>query len=68
MHNKDFKFKDGVLVQQEQLERWKNKLVPQLFDDLKEEAMRRNEIVKEKDNGYLVFRGSDMDCFIANWS
>jgi len=55
---------NGIKIQQKQLREWKTKLIPQVYKALKERAEQDNHLAK---SGYDIFRGSNLDNFIANY-
>ena len=64
MSEKKFTISDGIRCQKEQLGNWKRKLIPEVYDALEKEALVDNHKAK---SGYDIFRGSDMDVFVANY-
>ena len=56
-------------IQEEQLEHWEAVLKPHVYRDLCVHCLMKNqEVVKsEQPDGMYVFRGSDMDNFVANY-
>jgi len=54
----------GIEIQTEQLARWKTKLKTKVYNALVERALRDNHNAK---SGYDIFRGTDLDFFVANY-
>jgi len=52
-------------IQQEQLNAWEKVLKPEVFRDLKAHCDHDN---KAATAGKYIFRGSDMDNFVANYN
>lgn len=65
MEVKEFTVNDGIKVQTEQLFRWKSVLIPEVYDSLEEYAKRNNHKAK---TGYDICRGSELDCYVANYT
>ncbi len=67
-----FDLERGFEVQREQLSRYEKVLKPEIFLRLKQFCDKKNDELKESynpshtGNGYLVFRGSDIDMFVQN--
>lgn len=54
----------AIEIQQEQLKHWESVLKPEVFRALKAHCDHEN---KAAIKGIYVFRGSDMDNFVANY-
>jgi hypothetical protein len=69
---KDFTFENGLDIQHAQLLRWKNILKESMFDRLQAQIDKENQSTRcaivdtDVDNGYEVFRGNDIDNWVAN--
>lgn len=59
-----FTLEDGIAVQTEQLKHWEKVLKPDVYADLKAHCLGKN---KTATDGFSVFRGSDMDNYVANY-
>lgn len=69
---KDFTFDNGLDVQYKQLLGWKNILKESMFERLQAQIDKENESTRcaivptDFNNGYEVFRGNDIDNWVAN--
>ena len=57
----------GLVIQQEQLAHWKQRLNALCYEALLNEAAKMNEQLESYSTGYDVWKGTDMDRFIVNW-
>ncbi len=63
---KEFTTFEGLVIQREQLEKWKLLLKHEVYTALEAWATQYNEHPLVKD-GYDICRGSELDNFIANF-
>jgi hypothetical protein len=56
--------KEAIEIQTQHLNDWETKLKPEVFEALREFAIKDND---KKTNGYDICRGTDLDNFIANY-
>jgi hypothetical protein len=61
---RDFTLAEGIDVQTRQLKDWERLLKPEVFADLKAQCEEMNKTATDGDS---VFRGSDMNNYIANY-
>lgn len=64
LNNKVLTVEEGIKIQQEQLEGYRNKVTPKVYAMLVEKCNAENE--KPMKTGYQVFRGSSIDTFFKN--
>jgi proline dehydrogenase len=61
--------KDALVIQAEQIEEWKTILNDETIKVLTEEAAKQNKVLMlvEDATGFDVWRGTDIDNFLANY-
>lgn len=63
---KEFTQKDGLRTQTQQLQQWGKILKDKVYAALIREANKQNNLLKPNDDGYKVWRGTDMEMYIHN--
>lgn len=61
---KEFTVEEGLVIQAERLFRWKSILKPEKYEKLQLHIAEVNGKVMK--DGYSVYRGTDIDCWIFN--
>ena len=59
---------DGLTIQHEQMLEWSTKLNAQCYIALRDRAANQNQKLSENASGFDVWRGTDMDEFVNNWT
>lgn len=57
-----------LAVQERQLARWEERLVPAYYDALKKRVEYENSCLNEDSEPSTVFRGTSMENFVANYT
>lgn len=65
MNQKTFTAQSGIEIQTRQLEGWKTVLKPDVFEALREYAIRTNDMARD---GYDVCRGSSLAHFVNSYT
>ncbi len=60
----DLTIERGIEIQNEHLAQWKDKLIPEAYNDLELFAKEKNNLAKD---GYQIRRGNDLTVFVCNW-
>jgi hypothetical protein len=63
-----FTQEDGIAIQAQQIQIWKIVLNEKVFDIVVNESIVRNKMLSPEDDGYAVWRGTDIDSFIYNYA
>jgi len=66
MTSTKFTYTDALAIQREHLAQWRLKLNAECYTDLIDHVAKVNKR-QGNTNPYDVFRGQDIDTFIANW-
>ena len=61
---KELTVEEGIAIQSEQLQGWKQLLKPEIYDWLEKRVTKDNHLAK---NGYNIVRGSLMTNFVENY-